>query len=47
LAIGFDNGVIGIFDMINIKNIKWVKIHQIRIIALTYVNENSVVSGDE
>ncbi|CAD8196651.1 unnamed protein product [Paramecium pentaurelia] len=47
LAVGFDNGVIGIYDIINMKHLKWVKVHQIRIVSLGYVNENSFFSGDE
>ncbi|CAD8115052.1 unnamed protein product [Paramecium sonneborni] len=47
LAVGFDNGIIGIYDLINMKHLKWVKVHQIRIISLGYVNENTFVSGDE
>ncbi|CAK60220.1 unnamed protein product (macronuclear) [Paramecium tetraurelia] len=47
LAVGFDNGVIGIYDLINMKHLKWVKVHQIRIVSLGYVNENTFVSGDE
>ncbi|CAK92894.1 unnamed protein product (macronuclear) [Paramecium tetraurelia] len=47
LAVGFDNGVIGIYDIVNMKHLKWVKVHQIRIVSLGYVNENTFVSGDE
>ncbi|CAD8118752.1 unnamed protein product [Paramecium sonneborni] len=47
LAVGFDNGIIGIYDLINMKHLKWVKVHQIRIVSLQYVNEHTFVSGDE
>jgi len=47
LSVGFDNGVIGVFDLIKMKNIKWLKIHANRIVSMCYINELMLVSCDE
>lgn len=47
MSVGFDNGTIGIFDLLKNKNIKWLKIHQHRIVSLQYINDLMLVTSDE